>query len=1154
MSGDGTAVNVIANGQAMVDAPISPSNAPKIQKSCDQCRARKVKCDGLPTCTKCANRGSECTYNYVFKQREKKHKPEEPIDKPKRKRGRPRKHPLPSQESSPTADTSNNVAPPSQTNLGTGNSSTKLYSLVNQPQSSLTHSASSSDVPHADITSSKNILTSIGRGFLGVKQTPQDTTATATTTTTYRKPSNIDSPLGLSSAVGTPWAATNSNFLMESLNHTPLGHAHSSSYIQNGNLGIQNSANIPTNMQYMPSYNNPQQPTLNQPRQQSMHLPTYPDMSYPTRTPMPNDYYTPSSQKVMEDKLERMEKMVGSLLEIVTNNNSKSNNTSMASAVSPHSHQMLKHYTGSPGSAPSQPVFSSVDPQRNINHIRTTFSPASESASASVPLSAGRTGSGQGKIAGAGLTTSNSNSQIRQSFCSPLSSNSKGTTPTGSRNGNANVNGSINEKSTINEGEPLKTVQESLIPKWNGLQMHTAIFFLTPFGMKVLAENMKDPSALIPLRQVITSSTPCERKVISTWTDPIREEELSPLPSRDEIESIVKFLRISIFISRMIDFEKLTKLLNAYCDHRDGLIPEPAFTYSDYLFMNASLLIACLFISDRGSKVFPITNEGSEFDIEISNLKQLENNLLVNSLFYYHTISVISGDLNGVSGTLLLALYADNTSISRSAYLISSVAIRQAQDLGLHVEESYRCLLPKERSVRINLWWLCYTFDKEMCSRWAQSPLINDNDISAPPLPGFESFWSANVGEEVTKRTKLGIEIETVFEGMLHDLESCMSFEQFIIIDYSFLTSKVYDDFLRTRSLINLSKAEVQKKLADCLDELEKWRRLIPVPLRPTVVDDENYDTYLKKMKLETGRLSQYKMILATGLNVRYHHLKTMLYRAYGKHVCVEFGEDIKYALYEQPIISVRCILRLSCLVDHSFGNYTNYFIFYPFNAFLTVCSMYIYTLDCNTDLIRQDMQLLIDCIKMHVTPFMIQQKYSEKGRLICLVLKSMFYATYKTCVDRFGDIPVDGLEILQEVQDIADGVTTAEEIMRSTEPQDSVGTQRPSNTFVRMPYFPSQQQGRGQSMASYEQHVDMHSEIPHDQQQQQQAQQQDTNRAPTVSFMLSPTRRSESTSHQDPFAHTGELNSKDSIFNNLLSVPNYFMDYMYDGSMNGMP
>jgi hypothetical protein len=54
MSGDGTAVNVIANGQDMVDAPTSPSNAPKIQKACDQCRARKVKCDGLPTCTKCA--------------------------------------------------------------------------------------------------------------------------------------------------------------------------------------------------------------------------------------------------------------------------------------------------------------------------------------------------------------------------------------------------------------------------------------------------------------------------------------------------------------------------------------------------------------------------------------------------------------------------------------------------------------------------------------------------------------------------------------------------------------------------------------------------------------------------------------------------------------------------------------------------------------------------------------------------------------------------------------------------------------------------------------------------------------------------------------------------------------------------------------------
>ncbi|OXT09690.1 hypothetical protein B9K06_27355, partial [Bacillus sp. OG2] len=58
--------------------------------ACDHCRTRKVKCDGEETCSRCLSKGLECTYNYIFKKRVRK-KHDQIINRPKRKRGRPRK-------------------------------------------------------------------------------------------------------------------------------------------------------------------------------------------------------------------------------------------------------------------------------------------------------------------------------------------------------------------------------------------------------------------------------------------------------------------------------------------------------------------------------------------------------------------------------------------------------------------------------------------------------------------------------------------------------------------------------------------------------------------------------------------------------------------------------------------------------------------------------------------------------------------------------------------------------------------------------------------------------------------------------------------------------------------------------------------------------
>ncbi|ONH77402.1 Halotolerance protein 9 [Pichia kudriavzevii] len=214
------------------------------------------------------------------------------------------------------------------------------------------------------------------------------------------------------------------------------------------------------------------------------------------------------------------------------------------------------------------------------------------------------------------------------------------------------------------------------------------------------------------------------------------------------------------------------------------------------------------------------------------DLRTLVEKLRDNALFYYNKTLIISGGLNSITSCLLLAEYADFTSSSRAAYTISNTAIRHAQDLGLHLENTYRGLNPKEKVLRLNVWWACYAIDKEMCIRWGQPPVLSDRDISAPPLSGFEPFWSSNVSSKKrSKRFVHGLEIKSTLESLSGNMYDITVMEQFVTTDYALLISKIHSSFLQANSLKHLSNKDVSLLKDSLLNELECWRNNIPEEL-----------------------------------------------------------------------------------------------------------------------------------------------------------------------------------------------------------------------------------------------------------------------------------------------------------------------------------
>ncbi len=67
--------------------------------------------------------------------------------------------------------------------------------------------------------------------------------------------------------------------------------------------------------------------------------------------------------------------------------------------------------------------------------------------------------------------------------------------------------------------------------------------------------------------------------------------------------------------------------------------------------------------------------------------------------------------LSTIHALLLMAAYQQGSKNSR-AWLYIGLAIRTAQDMGLHRDSAKWSLDEKQTEIRKRAWWACYTFDR----------------------------------------------------------------------------------------------------------------------------------------------------------------------------------------------------------------------------------------------------------------------------------------------------------------------------------------------------------------------------------------------------------------------------------------------------------
>lgn len=151
--------------------------------------------------------------------------------------------------------------------------------------------------------------------------------------------------------------------------------------------------------------------------------------------------------------------------------------------------------------------------------------------------------------------------------------------------------------------------------------------------------------------------------------------------------------------------------------------------FSELLIMNVSLALCLIDVQNYKD----VSLEGMEAEsFSEGHLYDLKTMLFNNAIFFYDKILVINEGIESVQAIFLLVLYMELSHISdfRIIYMLSSVAIRYAQEMGLHRCESFQDFPEKDVELRRRLWNFCHHSDIEFSNRCGKPPLINNSSVS----------------------------------------------------------------------------------------------------------------------------------------------------------------------------------------------------------------------------------------------------------------------------------------------------------------------------------------------------------------------------------------------------------------------------------------
>lgn len=153
----------------------------------------------------------------------------------------------------------------------------------------------------------------------------------------------------------------------------------------------------------------------------------------------------------------------------------------------------------------------------------------------------------------------------------------------------------------------------------------------------------------------------------------------------------------------------------------------------DYLLMNISLVLCIAYISEMKEVIDPAKYPNLAMKTA-SEFKLMKGRLFEKSIQSYDKVSRLPelNSIKAIQGLALLILYIESNYITdiHINYILISVLVRLAKEIGIHRVETLVSGDDNENIIRRNLWWFCEFASTEIAFKTGKPMLANMEDVS----------------------------------------------------------------------------------------------------------------------------------------------------------------------------------------------------------------------------------------------------------------------------------------------------------------------------------------------------------------------------------------------------------------------------------------
>lgn len=467
---------------------------------------------------------------------------------------------------------------------------------------------------------------------------------------------------------------------------------------------------------------------------------------------------------------------------------------------------------------------------------------------------------------------------------------------------------------------------------------HTTLYIFSEKSLDWIRSKLpqEDQKLLHPIENMSFFCEQFWENFSNTWIDPFNGKPESLNLLRDF------FQRGFTLHYNLLDYFEKHNLANYLCDksqirkiienHLNEEKHQRSATSSELLIICVSLSLGISILIDEKLRDQPKNSEEDYLNMRIFEGYSLQEMIVIQealmnkSIFYFHRILVVSEGIHTIQGILLFIIFLESSWFEDSAsYILTSIAVRYAQAMGLHRHDSFYGLPEEEIKTRSKIWRFCQYLDMEICYRFGRPPIINASEVSTFEL----EKEAADVTFNLNKDSQHSNDESDLLYGKTSE-----EYNSDLLIRLTEIRAKSYAKlFSSSPDYSNIFE------FVSCVDELSDemfaFSQSIDPRIAPKFYDDPdfgNLDSFFELSEKEHGRW--YETLLITHLTY-FVHLMTI------NSVPFHFTDPDRSPLMENnfnlAIGSARTILHTVKRIGgrRTLFSCTNWLIFFPFSAFL---------------------------------------------------------------------------------------------------------------------------------------------------------------------------------------------------------------------------